>query len=151
MNCFAGEGHVVHEDCFPQYLDAIRPVIKKALTLAALTSGFQTLLTATCNRSSMVKTQSVTSATAEDTPADDGVTIPTTKEETPPLWTQPTGYSGRMASAVTGRIHTINPRPAQYNDRPVPTQGLRGATKTETPCLPSSAQITLITRVRTYL
>ena len=44
MNCFAGEGHVVDEDCFPQYLDAIQPVIK------ALTSGFQSLLTATRNR-----------------------------------------------------------------------------------------------------
>jgi len=50
MNCFAREGHVVDEDCFPKYLDAIWPVIKKALTLAALTSGFQTLLTATRNR-----------------------------------------------------------------------------------------------------
>jgi len=44
MDCFAGEGHVVDEDCFPQYVDAVRPVIKKAITLAALTSGFQTLL-----------------------------------------------------------------------------------------------------------
>jgi len=44
MDCFAGEGQ--DEDCFPQYLDTIRPVIKKAITLAALTLGFQTLLTA---------------------------------------------------------------------------------------------------------
>jgi len=84
MNCFAGEGHVVDEDCFPQYLDAIRPMIKKALTLAALTSGFQTLLTATRNRSPMVKTPPITPATDEGTPAGDGVTIPTTKEKTPP-------------------------------------------------------------------
>ena len=75
----------------PKYLDAIRPVIKKALTLAALTSGFQTLLTAARNQSPMVKTPSVTSATAEDTPADDRVTIPTTKEKTPP---PPPGPSG---------------------------------------------------------
>jgi len=46
IDCFAGEGHVVDEDCFSQYLDIIRPVIKKAVTLAALTSGFQMLLTA---------------------------------------------------------------------------------------------------------
>jgi len=84
MNCFAGEGHVVDKDCFPQYLDAIRPVIKKALTLAALTSGFQTLLTATRDRSPMVKTPSATSATTEDTPADEGVTTPVNKEKTPP-------------------------------------------------------------------
>jgi len=75
MDCFAGEGHVVDEDCFPQYLDAIRPVIKKALTLAALTSGFQTLLTATCKQSPMVKTPPATPVTSNDTPADDGATI----------------------------------------------------------------------------
>jgi len=40
MDCFAGEGYLVDEDCFPQYLDTIRLVIKKAMTLAALTSGF---------------------------------------------------------------------------------------------------------------
>jgi len=34
MNCFAGEGHVVDEDSFPQYLDVIRLVIKKDLTLS---------------------------------------------------------------------------------------------------------------------
>jgi len=77
MICFAGEGHVVDEDCFPQYLDAIRPVIKKALTLAALTSRFQTLLTAPRNRSPMVKTLSAT-------PADKGVTTPASNEKTPP-------------------------------------------------------------------
>ena len=28
MNCFPGEYHVVDEDCFPDYLQAIRPVLK---------------------------------------------------------------------------------------------------------------------------
>jgi len=108
MNCFAGEGHVVDEDSFLQYLDAIRPVIKKALTLAALTSGFQTLLTAARKQSPMIKTLSVTPVISKDTPADDGVMIPTTKEKTPSPWTQPTGYSGRAASAVTSRIHATS-------------------------------------------
>jgi len=44
IDCFAGESHVVDQDCFPQYVDAIRPVIKKAITLAALDVGFQRLL-----------------------------------------------------------------------------------------------------------
>jgi len=44
MDCFAGENHVVDKDCFPQYVDAIRPVIKKAITLAALDVGFMSLL-----------------------------------------------------------------------------------------------------------
>jgi len=81
---FAGEGHVVDEDSFPQYLDAIRPVIKKALTLAALTSRFQTLLTVARKQSPMVKTPSATPATSEDTAVADEMTVPTTREKTPP-------------------------------------------------------------------
>jgi len=84
MDCFAGEGHEVDEDCFPQYLDVIRPVIKKALTLAALTSGFQALLTAARQQSPMVKIPPATPVTSNDTPADDGTTIISTKEKTPP-------------------------------------------------------------------
>jgi len=83
MDCFLG-GHVVDEDCFPQYLDAIRPVIKKALTLPALTSGFQTLLKAASQKSPMVKTLPSTPVTSNDTPADDGATISPTKEKTLP-------------------------------------------------------------------
>jgi len=56
-----------------------------------------------------------------------------------------------MASAVIGRIHTIGPGPAQYNDRPVSTEGLRGAIKTEITCLSSTTQITITTRIRTGL
>jgi len=41
MSCFTGEGHVVEEDTFPEYLNTIRPLIKKVLTLAALMSGFK--------------------------------------------------------------------------------------------------------------
>jgi len=101
MNCFAGEGHVVEKDSFPQYLDAIQPVIKKGLTLVALTSGFQTLLTAAGKQSPMVKTPSATPVTSEDSPAD-----------STPTWTQLTGYSGRTASAVTGKIYPTSPGPA---------------------------------------
>jgi len=68
MDCFAGEGHVVNEDCFPQYLDIIRPVIKKVMTLAALTSGFQMLLTAARQRSPMIKSPPATPVATEDTP-----------------------------------------------------------------------------------
>jgi len=84
MNYFAGEGHVVDEDCFPQYLDAIRQVIIKAITLAALTSGFQTLLMAARQKSPMVKTPSITPVTPNNTPEYSRVTTPPTKEKTPP-------------------------------------------------------------------
>jgi len=84
MDCFAGDGHVVDEDCFPQYLETIRSVIKKALTLAALTMGFQTLLTAARQQSPMVKTPPATPVTTNDTPADDGMRIISPKKKTPP-------------------------------------------------------------------
>jgi len=83
MDCFAGEGHVVDEDCFPQYLDATRPVIKKAITIAALTSGFQTLLTTARHKSLMIKSSPATPVTADDKPANDGTTTILQKGKTP--------------------------------------------------------------------
>jgi len=99
----------------------------------------------------MVKTSSITPVTPNNTPESSRVMTPPTKEKTTPAWTQPAGYSGKTASAVTGRIHTIGPRPAQHNDRPVSTKGLHGAIKTETTCPSSATQITITTRIRTYL
>jgi len=84
MDCFAGEGHVVDEDCFPQYLDAIRPVIKKAITIAALTSGFQTLLTTARQRSPMIKSPPATPVATDDKPTNDGTTTIPQKGKTPP-------------------------------------------------------------------
>jgi len=46
MDCFKGEGYLVDADTYNQYLEAVRPVVRKALTWAALSSGFYTLLTA---------------------------------------------------------------------------------------------------------
>jgi len=83
MDCFAGEGHLVDEDCFPQYLDTIRPVIKKAMTLAVLTSGFQMLLTTARQRSPMMKSPPPTPVATDDSPADAGTTTTPIKEKTP--------------------------------------------------------------------
>jgi len=55
LDCFAGENHVVDADHYPDYLEAIKPLVRKALTLAALSSGFDTLLTEACRRSPLVK------------------------------------------------------------------------------------------------
>jgi len=54
LDCFAGV-HTVDQDCFPQYIDTIRPVIKKATTLAALDLGFQMLLTTARQQSPMIR------------------------------------------------------------------------------------------------
>jgi len=70
MDCFAGEGYVVDTDNYNQYLEAIRPVIKKALTWAALSSGFYTLLTAARQKSPMVKNAAATMPQPDSTPSE---------------------------------------------------------------------------------
>jgi len=75
MDCFAGESHVVDQDGFPQYVDAIPPVIKKAITLAALDVGFQMLLITARQRSPMIRSLPVATVTTDDEPE---------KDETPP-------------------------------------------------------------------
>jgi len=70
MDCFAGEGHVVDADSYPQYIEAIKLVIKRALTLAALSSGFHTLLMAPRQKSPMVKDTANTLARPSSTPSD---------------------------------------------------------------------------------
>jgi len=84
MDYFAGEGYVVDEDCFSQYLDAIRPVIKKAIIIAALTSGFQTLLTTARQRSLMIKSPPAAPVATDDKPTIDRTTTIPKKGKTPP-------------------------------------------------------------------
>jgi len=55
MNCFVGENHIVDEDCFPAFVKTIRPVIKKAITLAALDVGFQQLLFTARQQSPLIR------------------------------------------------------------------------------------------------
>jgi len=47
---------MVDEDTFPEYLTAIKPFVKRAIILAALMRGFQTLLTLARQLSPMVST-----------------------------------------------------------------------------------------------
>jgi len=84
MDCFAGEGHVVDKDCFPQYVDAIRPVIKKAITLAALDVGFQMLLIIARQQSSMIRSLPAATVTTDDNPANDKTPPRPAKEKTLP-------------------------------------------------------------------
>jgi len=70
MDCFAGEGYVVDTDNYNQYLEAIGPVSKKALTWAALSSGFYTLLTATRQKFPMVKNAAATMPQPDNTPSE---------------------------------------------------------------------------------
>jgi len=84
MNCFAGESHVVDEDTFPEYLTIIRPLIKKALTLAAFTSVFQTILTFARQQSPMVSTTPTSVPVSGDPEVTDAVVASVSQDATPP-------------------------------------------------------------------
>jgi len=87
------EGHVVDKDCFPQYIDTIRPVIKKAITLAALDVGFKMLLITARQRSPMIRSLPAATVTTDDEPANDETPPRSEKDKTPP----PSGLS-RLAT-----------------------------------------------------
>jgi len=77
MDCFAGENHIVDEDCFLAFVNTIRPVIKKAITLAALDVGFQQLLFTARQHSPLIRSPP-TVTTDNTTPPETG------KNEPPP-------------------------------------------------------------------
>jgi len=77
MDCFAGENHIVNEDCFPEFLNTIRPVIKKAIILVALDVGFQQLLFTARQQSPLIRSPP-TVTTDNATPPETG------KNDTPP-------------------------------------------------------------------
>jgi len=85
LDCFVGEVHTVDQDCFSQYIDTIRPVIKKAVTLAALDVGFQMLLTTARQQSPEIRSSPAVTVTTEDEPANDETPPRLEKEKTPHL------------------------------------------------------------------
>jgi len=81
MDCFAGENHIVDEDCFPEFVNTIRPVIKKAITLAALDVGFQQLLFTAHQQSPLIR--------SPPTVTTDNATPPETEKSEPPPQPRP--------------------------------------------------------------
>ena len=85
MDCFHGEYHIVDGDCFPEYLQTIRPVLKRAINYAALDIGFQQLQTNAFQRSPLLNKESSSDTTPlvkKKSPFDltDGTTPTETKE-----------------------------------------------------------------------
>jgi len=72
----------VDVDNYTRYLEAIKPVIKKALTWTALSSGFYTLLIAARQKSPMVKNAAATMPQLDSTPSE--VTDPPEEEAPAP-------------------------------------------------------------------
>jgi len=89
LDCFAGENNVVDADQYPEYLEAIKPLIRRALTLAALSSGFDTLLTEARRRSPLVNDK-----------------VPTSSEPTNPL--------PEVESTVPAEV-PVNPGPSRLD------------------------------------
>jgi len=84
MNCFPGENPVVNEDTFLEYLAIIRPSVIKALTLAALTSGFQTILKYACQQSPMVSNKPDPTPVPEQPEEAEGAVVSVPRTATPP-------------------------------------------------------------------
>jgi len=78
MNCFAGENYVVDRDCFPRYVNTIRPDLKRAITLAALDVGFTRLLFEARQRSPLIRSLPTNSPVTTDDEQ------PPEKKKTPP-------------------------------------------------------------------
>jgi len=75
---------VVDKDCFPRYIDVIQPVIKKAITLAALDSGFQMLLINARQQSPIIRSLPAAPVTTDNEPTNDETPPRPEKEKTAP-------------------------------------------------------------------
>jgi len=80
LDCFAGESHVVDADQYSEYMEAIKPVIRRALTWTALSSGFDTLLIEARRKSPLVKDETVTCIGPTNSPQEAESTV---SEEAP--------------------------------------------------------------------
>jgi len=143
MDCFAGETHIVDEDCFPAFVNTIWPVIKKAITLAALDVGFQQLLF-TAQQSPLIRSPP-TVTTDNRTPLESG------KNEPPP---QPRpsrlGTVKERLLRLQAEFTQLTPD-TQYNNWAISVEGLRGAPKEETACTSSTTQVPIAATARTGL
>jgi len=116
MDCFTGEGHVVDADNYTQYFEAIKPMIKKALTWAALSSEFYTLLTAARQKSPMVKTVAAIIPRLDNTPIE--VSDPPRRRDSSSGRTQSTGHGRGKTPTTTRGVYTIGPRLTQHDNGP---------------------------------
>jgi len=81
MDCFVGVNYIVDEDCFPAFVKTIRPVLKKAITLAALDVKFQQLLFTARQQSPLIR--------SPPTVTTDNATPPETRKNEPPSQPRP--------------------------------------------------------------
>jgi len=81
MDCFVRVNYIVDEDCFLAFVKTIRPVLKKAITLAALDVEFQQLLFTARQQSSLIR--------SPPTVTTDNATPPETGKNEPPSQPRP--------------------------------------------------------------
>jgi len=151
MDCFAGENHVVDEDCFPEFVDTIRPVIKKAITLAALDVGFQQLLFTARQQSPLIRSHQLRPPSPQMTNQMARHLLKQRRRNLHPAWTQPAGNSRRTAATTPGGFYSVGPRSVEYHNGTIPVEGLRGAPEEETAWTSGTTQVPIATTVRTGL
>jgi len=89
--CFPGENYVVDAKLYPEFLTYIRPLVKKAMLLAVLSSGFQRVLDNARQQSPLVSDRPPITYTPEETTyPEEGEISPTpakrrTRSPSPPL------------------------------------------------------------------
>jgi len=83
QGCYPGENYTADVDMYPEFLATIRPLVKKALTLAALTSGFQTVMKYARQQSPMVSDQPGPIPTLEEPAELEEEVAPTPRIATP--------------------------------------------------------------------
>jgi len=97
---------------YPKFLAVIRLLVKKALVLAVLTSGIQTVLEYARQQPPMVSDKpEAISITEEPAQTEIEGEVESPQDCYPTPTTEPFGHSRGAASATTGRLHSISTRP----------------------------------------
>jgi len=102
-SCFFGENYVVDAKLYPEFLTLIRPLVKKAMLLAVLTSGFQHVLDYARQQSRLVSDRPQIVYTPEE------FDYPEEEEVFPP----PTRRRTRYPGSAPLRRRTPSPDPAR--------------------------------------
>jgi len=116
MGCFAGEGHVVDADNYTQYLEAIKPMIKKAFDLGCI---ILRVLYTTNSRPPEVSNGK--EHCCNHTPARQHSLRsdrPPRRGDSSPCRTQPTGNSRGKTPMTTRGFYTIGPGLTQHYNGP---------------------------------
>lgn len=96
--CFPGVLYTMDEDSYPQFSAIIRPLVKKALILAVLTEGFQTVIESAQERAPLVSDKPEAMSMSEESPYCNSQTLEEEIEPPPKELTPRSERSSRLAT-----------------------------------------------------